>query len=49
MIGVSIYLSKGQADKQKEWLKIAKENGFSSIFTSLHIPEDDPDTYKELI
>ncbi|MES5895659.1 MupG family TIM beta-alpha barrel fold protein [Bacillus cereus group sp. RP43] len=49
MIGVSIYLSKGQVDKQKEWLKIAKENGFSSIFTSLHIPEDDPGTYKELI
>ncbi|WP_426951286.1 DUF871 domain-containing protein [Bacillus mycoides] len=49
MIGVSIYLSKGQVDKQKEWLKIVKENGFSSIFTSLHIPEDDPGTYKELI
>ncbi|PFJ17117.1 cell surface protein [Bacillus cereus] len=49
MIGVSIYLSKERVEKQKEWLKIAKENGFLSIFTSLHIPEDNPNTYKELI
>ncbi|MED0872802.1 DUF871 domain-containing protein [Bacillus mobilis] len=49
MIGVSIYLSKERVKKQEEWLKVAKENGFSSIFTSLHIPEDDPNTYKELI
>jgi len=49
MLGVSIYLSKERVKKQEEWLKVAKENGFSSIFTSLHIPEDDPGTYKELI
>ncbi|HHT7187823.1 TPA: DUF871 domain-containing protein [Bacillus cereus] len=49
MIGVSIYLSKDRVGKQEEWLKVAKENGFSSIFTSLHIPEDDSGTYKELI
>lgn len=49
MIGVSIYLSKERVEKQEEWLKVAKENGFLSIFTSLHIPEDDPNTYKELI
>ncbi|PEJ45418.1 DUF871 domain-containing protein [Bacillus wiedmannii] len=49
MIGVSIYLSKERVKKQEEWLNVAKENGFSSIFTSLHIPEDDPGTYKELI
>ncbi|MEI3894943.1 MULTISPECIES: DUF871 domain-containing protein [Bacillus] len=49
MIGVSIYLSKERVKKQEEWLKVAKENGFSSIFTSLHIPEDDPGTYKDLI
>ena len=48
MLGVSIYLSKERVKKQEEWLKVAK-NGFSSIFTSLHIPEDDPGTYKELI
>lgn len=49
MIGVSIYLSKERVEKQEAWLKLAKENGFSSVFTSLHIPEDDPNTYKELI
>ncbi|MDA2704317.1 MupG family TIM beta-alpha barrel fold protein [Bacillus cereus] len=49
MIGVSIYLSKERVEKQEEWLKVAKENGFTSIFSSLHIPEDDPNTYKELI
>lgn len=49
MIGVSIYLSKERVKKQEEWLKVAKENGFSSIFTSLHIPEDESGTYKELI
>lgn len=49
MIGVSIYLSKERLEKQETWLKVAKENGFSSIFTSLHIPEDDPNAYKELI
>ncbi|WP_454016003.1 DUF871 domain-containing protein [Bacillus sp. Marseille-Q7846] len=49
MIGVSIYLSKERVKKQEEWLKVAKENEFSSIFTSLHIPEDDPGTYKDLI
>ena len=49
MIGVSIYLAKERVKKHEEWLKVAKENGFSSIFTSLHIPEDDPNTYKELI
>ncbi|EJR02429.1 DUF871 domain-containing protein [Bacillus cereus] len=49
MIGVSIYLSKERVEKQEAWVKLAKENGFSSIFTSLHIPEDDPNTYQELI
>ncbi|MGE6402390.1 DUF871 domain-containing protein [Bacillus cereus] len=49
MLGVSIYLSKERVEKQEAWVKLAKENGFSSIFTSLHIPEDDPNTYQELI
>ena len=31
MIGVSIYLSKERVEKQEEWLKVAKENGFTSI------------------
>ncbi|HEK9101735.1 TPA: DUF871 domain-containing protein [Bacillus pseudomycoides] len=49
MIGVSIYLSKDQMEEQEKWLETVREYGFSSIFTSLHIPEDDPRTYKELI
>ncbi|UYX53306.1 MupG family TIM beta-alpha barrel fold protein [Bacillus thuringiensis] len=49
MLGVSIYLSKERVEKQEEWLKMGRENAFLSIFTSLHIPEDDPNTYKELI
>ncbi|PEF76101.1 cell surface protein [Bacillus pseudomycoides] len=49
MIGVSIYLSKDRIEEQEKWLKTVSEYGFTSIFTSLHIPEDDPTTYKELI
>lgn len=49
MIGVSIYLSKDRVEEQEKWLKTVSEYGFTSIFTSLHIPEDDPTTYKELI
>ncbi|MBC6975336.1 DUF871 domain-containing protein [Bacillus sp. Xin] len=49
MIGVSIYLSKDQMEAQEKWLETVRKYGFSSIFTSLHIPEDDPTTYKELI
>ncbi|MDF4755740.1 MupG family TIM beta-alpha barrel fold protein, partial [Vibrio parahaemolyticus] len=49
MIGVSIYLAKERVKNQEEWLNVGKANGFTSIFTSLHIPEDDPGTYKELI
>ena len=48
MLGVSIYLSKERVKKQEEWLKVAKKRVFI-YFTSLHIPEDDPGTYKELI
>lgn len=49
MIGVSIYLSKDRVKEQEEWLKTVKQYGFSSIFTSLHIPEDDSSLYKEQI
>ncbi|PDZ72220.1 DUF871 domain-containing protein [Bacillus pseudomycoides] len=49
MIGVSIYLSKDRIEEQEKWLKTVSEYGFTSIFISLHIPEDDPTTYKELI
>jgi len=49
MLGISIYLSEKNIDNNKKYIDIAKKNGFHSIFTSLHIPEDDPSTYKSLL
>ncbi|WP_088043450.1 DUF871 domain-containing protein [Bacillus sp. EAC] len=49
MLGISIYLSQENKLKNKQFIELAKANGFQSIFTSLHIPEDDPSTYKELL
>ncbi|ODG89947.1 MULTISPECIES: MupG family TIM beta-alpha barrel fold protein [Bacillaceae] len=49
MLGISIYLSEKNIEKNKKYIEIAKKNGFHSIFTSLHIPEDDPSTYKTLL
>ncbi|PGS48092.1 DUF871 domain-containing protein [Bacillus sp. AFS041924] len=49
MLGISIYLSEKNIEKNKKYIEIAKKNGFRSIFTSLHIPEDDPSTYKTLL
>lgn len=49
MLGISIYLSKEHIEKNLQLIQSAKVNGFQSIFTSLHIPEDDPSTYKELL
>ncbi|MET3196673.1 MupG family TIM beta-alpha barrel fold protein [Gottfriedia sp. OAE603] len=49
MLGISIYLSKDHIEKNLQLIQSAKASGFQSIFTSLHIPEDDPSTYKELL
>lgn len=49
MLGISIYLSKEHIDKNLQLIQSAKASGFQSIFTSLHIPEDDPSSYKELL
>jgi uncharacterized protein len=49
MLGISIYLSKDNIFKNEQYIQLAKANGFKSIFTSLHIPEDDPSSYKELL
>lgn len=46
MLGISIYLSNSTTD-QESYIKKMHRLGFRSIFTSLHIPEDDPSTYKE--
>jgi len=47
MLGISIYLGENKIQEQREYIKKMKEKGFTSIFTSLHIPEDDPSLYKE--
>ncbi|MBC1923116.1 MupG family TIM beta-alpha barrel fold protein [Listeria grayi] len=43
MLGISVYLQDLSAAPQK--IKQAAENGFQLIFSSLHIPEGDPETY----
>jgi hypothetical protein len=49
MSGISVYLSKENQIFNHQWIKMAAKNGFSSIFTSLQIPEEDPKVYKELL
>ncbi|MGR3763215.1 DUF871 domain-containing protein [Rossellomorea sp. NS-SX7] len=49
MLGISIYLKEEHREKNAEWIRKTSAYGFRSIFTSLHIPEDDPDTYKHLL
>ncbi|WP_046180089.1 DUF871 domain-containing protein [Domibacillus tundrae] len=41
MFGVSVYLNKEIGKEEQDYLEKAKRNGFQSVFTSLHIPEDD--------
>ncbi|WP_214700243.1 DUF871 domain-containing protein [Exiguobacterium sp. s57] len=47
MRGISIYLSEELSPELIDWMERMREVGFTSIFTSLHIPEDDPTTYTE--
>ena len=47
MIGVSIYLAKNSKEARRA--KSSEGKRVFIYFTSLHIPEDDPGTYKELI
>lgn len=47
MLGISVYLSEPLDEKQIEYIKKMNKSGFTSIFTSLHIPEDDPSLYKD--
>ncbi|WP_175987823.1 DUF871 domain-containing protein [Bacillus sp. Marseille-Q1617] len=49
MLGISIYLKEENREKNAEWIRRTSAYGFRSIFTSLHIPEDNPDTYKDLL
>lgn len=47
MLGISAYLTTESMNKQEYYFKKVSEKGFTSIFTSLHIPEANPAVYKE--
>ncbi|MBT2659594.1 MupG family TIM beta-alpha barrel fold protein [Bacillus sp. ISL-45] len=49
MLGISVYLNKERMEKNAAWIEKAAVYGLNSIFTSLHIPEDNPADYKELL
>ena len=49
MLGISVYLSEERQLQNAKWIERAASHGFTSIFTSLHIPEDDHSTYKQLL
>ncbi|MBS8265846.1 DUF871 domain-containing protein [Mesobacillus boroniphilus] len=49
MLGISVYLNKDRMEKNAAWIEKAARYGLNSIFTSLHIPEDNPAEYKELL
>ncbi len=41
MFGISVYLNKTIGKDERAYMEKAKTSGFTSVFTSLHIPEDD--------
>lgn len=47
MLGVSVYLGNDLLEDFEVYLEKVRKAGFTSIFTSLHIPEDDPQLYKD--
>lgn len=47
MFGISIYLSNQSPNELEKYIKKMKKIGCKSIFTSLHIPEDDHSLYRE--
>ncbi|WHY61349.1 DUF871 domain-containing protein [Cytobacillus firmus] len=49
MLGISVYLSEERQYQNAEWIERAASHGLTSIFTSLHIPEDNHSTYKHLL
>ncbi|GAA3638978.1 MupG family TIM beta-alpha barrel fold protein [Lactobacillus hamsteri] len=47
MLGFSIYLNKDVTSETEQYIKRLKKNNFNGIFTSVHIPEEDSEKYKE--
>lgn len=45
MFGLSIFLGDELTQERKRYLKQMKEAGFTKVFTSLHIPEEDAEQY----
>lgn len=46
LLGISVYLGHEKIEKQAAYIEKMNSYGFKSIFTSLHIPEDDRSQYK---
>ncbi|GCF94934.1 hypothetical protein NRIC_28250 [Enterococcus florum] len=47
MDGISVFLNQDMSPEQEEYIRQAHRSGFTGIFSSLHIPEDDASKYKE--
>lgn len=47
MLGISIYLNEELSEQKELYIQKMSHIGFKSIFTSLHIPEDDPSLYAD--
>ena len=47
MLGISVYLGNDLIDDMESYVVKMKKVGFTSVFTSLHIPEDNPLLYTE--
>ena len=47
MRGISVYLGEGSPKELEPYIQRVRKLGFSAIFTSLHIPEEDPSLYEE--
>ncbi|MCT4783157.1 MULTISPECIES: DUF871 domain-containing protein [Exiguobacterium] len=47
MRGLSVYLSQPLTATFEMWLAEMRRSGFTSLFTSLHIPEDDASVYTD--
>ncbi|MDG5472717.1 MupG family TIM beta-alpha barrel fold protein [Jeotgalibacillus sp. ET6] len=49
MIGASVFLGQQSTQEQETYLDLIQKAGGKTIFTSLHIPEDDAALYKEAL
>lgn len=47
MDGISVFLDQDMSQEQEAYIRQTQQAGFTGIFSSLHIPEDDASKYKE--